>query len=31
MKGLFLSLEDAVLIAVEKFDADECIARQEFE
>ena len=31
MKGLFLSLDDAVLIAVRKFDADEDIARQEFE
>ena len=31
MSGLFLSLEDAVMIAVRKFGADECIARQEFE
>jgi hypothetical protein len=30
MTKLFLSLDDAVKIAVQKFDADEVLARQEF-
>lgn len=31
MKKLFLSLDDAVKVAVREFDADSAIARQEFE
>lgn len=30
MTKLFLSLEDAVSVAVREFDADYCLARQEF-
>lgn len=30
MQALFLKLKDAVNVAVDKFDIDECLARQEF-